>query len=147
MQRNNASSDAFERARATAQTLQAIPATPLTPHATRAPARAATPQPLESPDPIATAVPNGPVGSTVPTATGTTVPPVGTDLQRSTRTTNNPYSALKPAVSNRPKKAPGGTFDTAGTPGIGTHQSAIGTTTNGSFNFRLPHTLRDTTTG
>ena len=150
MQGNNASSDAMQTARATA-TLQAALATPVTPQAARASARAATPQPLESPDPIATTGisfnitggPNSPIRKYPKD------PPRRTNfqgLQSSISPARNPPNAPLPTVSNWPKKAPGGMFDTVGPPGIGTNQGVRGFTPSGSFSFQPSYTPLNATT-
>ena len=85
----------------------------------------------------------------VPTATGPTTPPMRTDLQGSTGPVGpmeNPGSALKPIVSNRPVKAPGGTFGIVGPPGIGITKSAIEAYNSVSFDFQVFQTPKNTIT-
>ena len=85
----------------------------------------------------------------VPTATGPTTPPIRTDLQGSTGPVGpieNPGSALKPTVSNRPMKAPDETFGIMGPPKIGTTKNATEAYNSVSFDFQVPQTPKNTTT-
>ena len=120
-------------------------------HAAQALARASTP---ESPDPIAMTSLTGPIspiatgliGPPIPTATRPITPPTRRGLQGPKGPiglTANPYNALKPTVSNRPVKAPGGMFSIVGLPRIGTNQSATATISSEAFDFQVP---RNTTT-